>query len=516
MNRNTTPGDLPPLLSSLRHQWRAVLLSVLVISGLANLWVLQTPLRYTAEAAILLSPVPGNPLAPASATAGAAQLEVAMQTEAGIVRSPGIEETVTQQLGRPAPGNGEQLLVGVPPGTQLIEIAFTSRSAVDASNGAQAYAEQYLDFRQDRAVATQELQLDRFRNQAQTADENLRRASAEASDETAGYASQEVQLYADRLSQINESISTNEVVSTDPGRIITPAEPPAVADGVPGIFVVMAGPLVGLLVGMVLALMLEWRRGLVRERGDLEVAGVPVFAHLPGRRASGLGTGDGDGEALREAFRRLRAGVIANAPRPHVLAVAGVEVHEHTGNVTANLAMALAQARFSVLVIACDPRDRSVERLYHVEEGPGLTDVLEGRTRIDECLVRTHNLTILTSGADSDEVREMYAGPEFRRVIDEVRGDYDYVLLDAAGAGTADGDAVLSASDSTLLVLAMSRTTQGQVRTAVHRFDRLGVTVAGSVAAPSTAGRRHGPREGSWGPGGQVSASGTHDVDALA
>lgn len=490
------PGGhgLPSPLTALRHHLLPIALTYLVVLGAAWAYISSVTPAYTSKAVVLVSPVPGNPLTADAAGASGAQLSVAMETEAGIVTTPAVADLASTTAGRVVPDEGERLSVEVPGGTQTVRISFSSESREDAQAGAQAFADAYLAYRGDRAEASQSTRLDRLQAQAESADENLRRAIDEAGEgDTVTYASQEVQLYADRLAQLNESISTTEVVSTDPGAVLNPADTPEGPDGVRALWILLAAMFVGLLLGVLFAVLREWRKDLVRESEAFDVQGVPIFAKVSPVAGGAAFFGEGH-PTNREAYRRLRASVVANGPRPHVLSVAAVDPAEHASVVASNLSVAFAEAGFSVLVIAADPHDLGVENSFDIPSAPGLSEIVSRQLPPRDAFVSVSGVTVLPAGADPEGARELYAGPTFRQVVDDVRHEFDYILIAAAGAGSADGDAVISAADSVLMVLTASRTTHASVAAALDRLARLDIRTLGAVLAPRPTvfrNRRH-------------------------
>src|SRR5690625_7390566 len=84
-------------------------MSVGLAVGLAGLYVANLALTYTSSAVVLLSPSPGNPLTPESASGSGVQLTVAMETEAELVRTAAARDAVAERLGRADLGDGESL-----------------------------------------------------------------------------------------------------------------------------------------------------------------------------------------------------------------------------------------------------------------------------------------------------------------------------------------------------------------------------------------------------------------------
>jgi Mrp family chromosome partitioning ATPase len=469
-----------------------LLLVMLVIGAAAGVaYTGSQGTSYTARSAILIKPLPGNPLSPDTATSNGAQLTVAMATESGLVDIPAVTTKLSTQLGRTVPGPGEQLNVKVPTGAQIIQIEFTSTTAERAREGAAGFADTYLKYRSERAASTQKSAIDSLKKQIDTAQSDLKSASSEAvkSTDTRSYASQQVQLYADRLASLNEDLSTTQAVASDPGSVITEPSTPTSPDGLNRWLIIIIGTLLGGLLGAVLAVMRERRRDLVRAEDGPEVAGVPVFARL--RRHSTRRHGaEAKAQQEFEAYRRLRAGVVANAQAPGSLAVTCVSADQSAATVASQLALSLRKADFQVALVAADPTDDAIERELGVTPGPGLSDVLGDDVPIDSVLTEAEGLTILRGGLRPASSRELYAGPRLRTVVEGLTRSHDYVIVSSAPASSADGDAATTACDSTLMIVTEGRTSHGQVADAIGRFDRLGAAVIGAAVAPAAPRRR--------------------------
>lgn len=476
----------PSLQTVLRHHWILILIAVVLGVGSGAVYAANVDRSYTASSVVMLTPVAANPLAPEAATGSGAQLTVALETEAEVVATPSIAEGVSERLGRLVPDEdvGEFLDVEVPEGTQMVRIAFTTDSAEAARESAQAFAEVYLDYREEQALDSVESSLATLRTEAEEIESELR-AALTAADSDA-FAAREVDLFVDRLAVVNTQISTLESTMTDPGQVIQPAQEPSGSNEMGDLLIQGVAGVLALGLGVFIAWYREWRSSLVSETTVEDVAGVPVFATVPTikHRLTVLGS-----DAVHEAYRHLRAGVVANALRPCSLAVRAVGGHRDAPIVAGNLALVLAEAGYSVLLVAADPDDRTVEAVTDVNAGrPGLADVLSGEMEMRDVLVQYSGMTVLPGGRRPESVRELYAGPQFRQVLKELRGRYDFVVLSTAGDESADGDAVCAAADAVLLVLTSRTSSHLQVSAALERFNRLGVHTMGAATVGS--GRR--------------------------
>lgn len=479
---------VPSPWAAVRHHPVLVVLVVALALGAAGLLSMTGSKTYTATAVVMLSPLEGSPLSTDSVGGSSNLMTVAMETEAQMVETPAVAANVTEVVGRTLPQEGDRVKVEVPPGTQMLRISYTTDSPQLAREAAQAYAEGVLAQREEVAVDAVQKRLGLLEAQSESADQDLRQATADARGASnPAYAAQQVQVHASRLAQIDAAIADVRALSTVPGRVLNPAELPTAPAGTSPVLLLGGAGVVGLGLALLLALYREWSQDLVRDRDTHEVAGIPVLAHAAADRPDREG-GDGgeDRPVLDEAFRRLRAGIVANTERPHVLAVTSVG-DPHGAVVSANLATVLAQADFSVLVVAADPSVRDVETHFAVPHAPGLSDAVLDRRDPRTVLVDVDGVSVLPGGRDPQDARELYGGPGLARVVRAVAHAYDYVIVDGAGAGTADGDAAVSVADSVLVVMTADRTTRGQVAEALDRLDQLGVRVVGGVTVRPAA-----------------------------
>lgn len=490
VSRSGRTGGFPSVGTVVRRNVWLILAPVVLALGAAFAFVANIAPTYTASATVLLSPAPGNPLTPESASGSALQMAVAMETEEQMIRTPAVREFAATQAGRTVPGPDEVLAVSVPSNTQMLNISFTAASPELAREGAEAFAEGYLAFRAERAEVQQGARIKSLREQVAATDGELRRALAEASGEGAGaaYATQEVQLLTDRLAQLSNSLSVAELVSTDPGTVINGAREPEKSDGLPNWVMYAAAAVLGLFVGLGLALVRVWRRDLLSDFDAGPTPDLPVFATVP-RPTPGT-SGQADLRA-HEAYRQLRTAVIANAPRPCVLAVSAVG-EGTSGEVALHLARVLGEAQFSVLVVWTEPPFGRQDQEGDLEGRPGLAEVVLDGLPVPDVVVDADGVLLVPPGEERGRTGDVTASPRFREVVADLHQRFDYVVLAAGTSGTADGDVVMLAADATLLLISPGSTSRALLDAALDRLEQVGVTPVGAVevvAAQRTAAR---------------------------
>jgi capsular exopolysaccharide synthesis family protein len=134
----------------------------------------------------------------------------------------------------------------------------------------------------------------------------------------------------------------------------------------------------------------------------------------------------------------------------------------------ANLAVCLAQAERTVLVVDADLRRPVLHTVFDQPDAPGLSAFLAGDANLDTVTQKTAvtNLWLVASGRVPPNPAELLAARRMREFLDSVGTQYDVVLVDSPPV-LAVGDACSLASlvDGVLLVVG-----SGEVpRAALHR-----------------------------------------------
>ena len=111
--------------------------------------------------------------------------------------------------------------------------------------------------------------------------------------------------------------------------------------------------------------------------------------------------------------------------------IAGEGKTVSTVNLAANLA---STGRKKVLLIDLDLRKSDLAKGLQFRSSPGMVELLEGSAGLDEVLryVITQGLHVIPSGKRVANPWRLLAGEKFRTLIQELREQYDVILLDTA------------------------------------------------------------------------------------
>lgn len=141
----------------------------------------------------------------------------------------------------------------------------------------------------------------------------------------------------------------------------------------------------------------------------------------------------------------------------------------------ANLALTMAQEfQQRVLLIDADLRRPTVHRLFGVNDGPGLADVLMGIAEIDHALVNLpeYHLTVLPAGVPPGHPAELLGSAAMRRTLDVLRTRYDRILIDMPPvAPLADLHVMAPLADGILMIVRAGVTPKPAIEQALAGLD---------------------------------------------
>jgi succinoglycan biosynthesis transport protein ExoP len=168
----------------------------------------------------------------------------------------------------------------------------------------------------------------------------------------------------------------------------------------------------------------------------------------------------------------------------HVVAVTSSVSDEGKSTVAANLAQALAETGARVLLLDADLRRPTVADIMHIEGSVGLTTVLVDQAVVADVVQEwgTAGLHVLPSGSVPPNPAELLGSPAMRRLMADLRSDYDYVLLDTAPVLPVADASVLSALvDGMVVVARAGRVRRRQLAQTQQDLGQVSATVLGVV-----------------------------------
>ena len=248
-----------------------------------------------------------------------------------------------------------------------------------------------------------------------------------------------------------------------------------------------------LLIPFGLAVGIEVLFGRVASRQQLEhtgkIAVVGEITSLP-RRLRGHtqnGAQRRDVQLFEESINGLRTylTLIEASRGRRVLAVTSSISREGKTSLAAQLAVSVANSSGKpTLLIDGDMRSPDIHRIFDVDVGPGLAEVLAGRIPVEEAIETevSTRLHLLTAGRLTVSPHQLTGGGEFSATIEKLRGMYDNIIIDTPPILPASEALLMAgAADATILCVRRDYSRVDQVSESVQRLVASGVKVAGAV-----------------------------------
>lgn len=164
--------------------------------------------------------------------------------------------------------------------------------------------------------------------------------------------------------------------------------------------------------------------------------------------------------SLAEAYRTLRTNVMFSSIDKSIksIAITSTGPAEGKSTVSANFAIALAQAGGRVLIIDSDLRKPRIHKLFSLPNNVGLTNILAEHMRWEENVTSIEalpNLYVMTSGPIPPNPAEILGSEKMMGLISEINEKFDFVILDTPPVGVVTDAAIISSYvDGTILVVA--------------------------------------------------------------
>jgi succinoglycan biosynthesis transport protein ExoP len=412
--------------------------------------------------------------------------DTAMSAQSAATLLATAQEKVDKETSSGLPGNNPQVVADR---AYVVHLRSVLTNAENRDKAAM-YFKLRADYENSRHL---EAQLKALRDSDETAEETVRSKQNALARLTADLESNERSSTAlgDKLKDLKGSEDTGS--GPLDVEVMEKANVPSRPDGFKSRTLGMAA-ILGLLVGVGLALGLDVLDSRLRSPDDARnLLGLPILGvvpHQPGKlsiAACGLVAHSDPMSEIAEAARSVRTAVYfasRSAPCKTVL-IASASKGDGKSVFASNLAIAMAQAGSRTLLIDADFRNPSLETIFDVQSGSGLSEVLAGRSPVEKAIRRTpiEGLEVLPCGPIPRNPSEMLNSQAFGKLIEQLSERYQYILLDSPPAMSVTDARILGAiADVTLYVVRTGHTSRKAADQGLDLLLSVGSRVLGAVA----------------------------------
>jgi receptor protein-tyrosine kinase len=258
------------------------------------------------------------------------------------------------------------------------------------------------------------------------------------------------------------------------------------------------GLVLGLAAGIALAFTRDVVDNTVNDRETLEaITGVGVVGNIPldkGVRNSPAISFETDNSAIAESFRKLRTNLqfLAVDHPPRVIVTTSAVPSEGKSTTSINIALALAEADNKVVLVDGDMRRPSLHKYLDLIGSVGFSTVLSGRASLSDALQETKfpNLTVLAAGPTPPNPSELLGSLTAKKVLSELRSEFDYVIVDSSPQlAVTDGALLAANADGALIIARHGQTKRDQLAHGIANLKDVGAIILGAVSTMEPVGR---------------------------
>ncbi|QHN03111.1 polysaccharide biosynthesis tyrosine autokinase [Granulicella sp. WH15] len=284
--------------------------------------------------------------------------------------------------------------------------------------------------------------------------------------------------------------------------IVDQAIPPARPTMRSKSFDLLLASLVALIIGVLLAFLLENLDTGLRSIAEIEaITELPSLAIIPRSRRStaeqlaGMTTVERNINVLTqpksqftESFRSLRTALLlsmSEGREPKYILFTSATPSEGKTTAATNLATVMAQGDARVLLIDADLRRPNVHHRFGLAGKLGLSTILSGSSTLENSVQNVPevpNLDVLASGPVPPFPTEMLSSESMSQLLAKAGQMYGYVIIDSPPIlSVTDGVLLARQSDITVLVIRHGKSSKPVVRRARDLLVRSGAPLSGIV-----------------------------------
>lgn len=208
--------------------------------------------------------------------------------------------------------------------------------------------------------------------------------------------------------------------------------------------------------------------------------------NLEERMKSNLVTLTDSKSVAAEAYRTLRTNIQFSSydQEVRVITVTSSRPAEGKSTVACNMAITFAENGKKVLLVDTDLRRPTVHKKFKLPNSLGIVNLIMNMEMLDEVVHHnvTEGLDIITSGVIPPNPSELLGSRKFQRFVDEMRDQYDTIILDSPPLlAVTDAQVLTTLSDGTVVVAQHGVTKKDEISQAKDLLEKVKGNILGVV-----------------------------------
>jgi polysaccharide biosynthesis transport protein len=496
MDAEQTNQSLELVLGGLRRRAPWILLCLVLVTAAAYGFSKREQKKYTAAASLVFNDSQANQQAAGLQAVSVNNQQAQENTNLKLVQLGDMAEKTASHLGQGETKEKikEALNISAQGESNIVNVAATAASPTLAAAIANTYAKRFV-FEQQES---------NHKYYASALGLVNRQLAALSPAERAGTSGLALESRSQSLGVLAELRNGNVQIAQAASAPTSPSSPKTARN-------TALGAVLGLLLGLSIAFLLERFDRRIREPKDLEtVYGLPLLGVVPesgalSRSARGTASGGALTANEAEAFHLIRAHLrYFNVDKElRTLLVASAVPGDGKTTVARHLASAAARMGARTLLVEADLRRPTMAQQFEIHSGGGLADVLIGAVAMNDAIQsisldrpgndasRTRTLDVLLAGPVlPPNPGELIESRAMENLLDGARSTYDLVVIDTPPLTVvSDAFPLLGKVDGVIIV---GRVGRNRRDVAVRLHETLlaaGAPLLGVVANGFKAGR---------------------------
>ena len=505
-----THMELSDLIGPLRKWWWLILLTIAIAGGSSYVATRNQPAVYAARSTLIVGgSTIDNPNPSANTIFLSQQLA---RIYADIAQREPIKDATKEALGMTWLPS---YVVAAVSNSQLLEIVVEDTDSLRAQVVANELAQQLIKQGPSATDAEEHKRLEFVNSQLDNLEEQIEETELEITDKQSQlaelFSARQIADTKDQISALEGKLRTlqsnystlltnSRQGATNSISVFELATEPVEPSGPNQYVTILIAAGIGFALSAAAAYLLEYFDDTVKSPEDIRrYTGLPTLAGIADQRNGSeneriISLAE-PRSPVTEAFRTLRTGIQFSSFDEQIkkLVVTSSNPGEGKSVTSANLAVVMAQAGHTVLLVDSDLRRPKQHQLFDINLGPGLSSFLFDMDSSDEGTLRTlvdshvqatqqPNLFLMTAGHMVPNPSELLGSARMRTAVKLFGDIYDFVIFDSPPILAVTDPVVLGTQvDSVILTVHANKTRKDQLERAVARLQDVKVNILGTV-----------------------------------
>ena len=189
-----------------------------------------------------------------------------------------------------------------------------------------------------------------------------------------------------------------------------------------------------------------------------------------------------DNNMINESYREIRTYLTINDEMKTIL-VTSAEMNEGKTTTICNLAKCFGELDdIKVILIDCDFKKRGVSRKLGIQNPFGVSDIVFGNKKLDECIQKVEDIDVLPSGGVPNNTSMLLNSKVMKNLVNELREKYDYVFIDSPPICRLNDACIIAQYvDGTVLVNASKEIDSKVAKLTLEKLKKVGANIIGVV-----------------------------------